>query len=181
MPKEIYNKRLDAYYSALDNEDFSRALEVLYSIDVSENEIAWISAKKAECYYELKDYKNAVDLCRKSLKIQPKYPFALWTISSALYYKRNYTQCIKFLLQLDEMDEFTIGKVETRMGITWARSLKMDICLKLADALYMTRDDKKAVSYYNKFIEFRKRRVKSCLPVWYIKDIKFKMREIKMD
>jgi tetratricopeptide (TPR) repeat protein len=175
MKKE---KSLDDYYYAIDNENFSYALEVLNRMVVFENEIAWYNAKKAECFYELRDYKKAVTFCRKSLKIQPNYPLALWTISNAFYYLQKYKQCIQYLYFLDEMDENMIGKQETSMGITWARSLKMDVCLKLADALYMIHNDSRAITYYNKFREYRKKRVKSSLPIWYIKDLKVKFEEI---
>lgn len=174
----IKNVLLDEYYFAFDKEDYAQALGVLNAINVSSDELPWLNSKKAECYYELRDYKTAISFCRKALKKQINYPFALWTISNSYYYMNKYKISTNYFLKLEEMDEYSIGKVETRMGITWARSLKMDVCLKLADALYMTQDDKKSVFFYNKFIEYRKRRVKSSLPVWYIKDMKLKMREI---
>lgn len=174
MVKEI----LDKYYTAVENENYTRALEILTELRVSSEELPWFYAKKAECYYELRDYQTAVSYCQKSLKKQPKYPLALWTISSAFYYLQKYNQSIKYLYVLDEMDENRIGKQETRMGITWSRSLKMDVCLKLADALYMSHNDNLAIFYYKKYREYRKRRVKSSLPAWYLKDLEGKLREI---
>jgi tetratricopeptide (TPR) repeat protein len=169
---------LDQYYNAFDNENYIIALKILKKIKPIQQDSAWVYAKIGECYYELKKYKIAVKYCNKSLAVQEKYPLPLWILGNSFYYLKQYNDSVDVFLEVINLSEYDIGKRETRLGISWAKSLKMDCYLKVADNFYMMEKDIDAQNYFQKFRLIKKKRVKSCLPNSYIKSIRRKMKEI---
>lgn len=171
-------KLLDEYYGFYDNNDFKNSLKVLKKMELTAKDAAWIHAKCAECDYELKKYKNAVEYCKKSLEIQNKYPLALWTLGNSLYYLKEYNKSTEIFSTILYMTEFEIGKIETKLGIQWARSLRMDSYLKMADNFYMLCKDEEAKEAVFEFNSIRKKGVKSYLPKNYIDTIRQKIKSL---
>ena len=169
---------LDLYYNYFDDNNYKAALDILLKMDLNLKDSSWINAKIAECHYEVFDYQKAVDYCILSLKFQPKYPLALWTISNAYYYLSEYTTSIKYLKKILKLSIEEIGKVETKMGIRWARSLQMDSLIILSDCYYMLEQDSLAISFYNRFKSLRQLKTKSYLSKLYLKNMGNKIREI---
>lgn len=169
---------LDDFYGFYDISDFKNSIKVLKKMELTAKNTAWIYAKCAECYYELRKYKIAVDYCRKSLEIQDKYPLALWTLGNSLYYLKKYNESVEIFSKILNMTGFEIGKIETRLGILWARSLRMDSYLKTADNLYMLCKDDEAKEALLHFNLIRKKGVKSCLPPNHIKAMRQKINSL---
>jgi tetratricopeptide (TPR) repeat protein len=169
---------LDEYYKHIDNLDYFKALKYLNKMELTHKDSPWIYAKIAECFYELKNYKEAISYCELSLSKQKKYPLPLWTLGNSLYYDKKYKESIKVFKEIIQMDEMVIGRVETKQGIVWGRSLIMDCHIKLADNYYLINKDIEAKSELEKFEAIRRRRVKSSLPKSYINNIRKKMKEI---
>ncbi len=169
---------IDLYYNYFDNNNYKDALTVLFKMELNPKDSSWIYSKIAECHYELFEYQKAVDYCLESLKVQPKYPFAMWTLANAYYYLGEYESSIKLLKKILKLSVEDIGKVETKMGIRWARSLHMDSYLKAVDCYYMLEKDNKAIEYYDQFKNLKKLKIKSYLPIKYLKEIEIKMKEV---
>lgn len=169
---------LDEYYRYYDIGDFKNSLKVLKKMEITTKDAAWIHAKYAECNYELRKYKNAVEYCKKSLEIQNKYPLALWTLGNSLYYLKEYNKSTEIFSTILNMTEFEIGKIETKLGIQWARSLRMDSYLKMSDNLYMLCKDDEAKEALMQFNSIRKKGVMSCLPPNYIKVMRQKVNSL---
>jgi tetratricopeptide (TPR) repeat protein len=167
---------LDEYYRYYDIGDFKNSFKVLKKMELSTKDAAWIYAKCAECNYELRKYKNAVEYCKKSLDIQNKYPLALWTLGNSLYYLKKYNESVDFFSEILNMTEFEIGKIETRLGIQWARSLRMDSYLKMADNFYMLCKDEEAKKAVFEFNSIRKKGIKSYLATNYINSLRQKIK-----
>ena len=169
---------LDLYYKYFDRKEYRKSIEVLFQMELSEKDGAWIQAKIGECFYELKNYEESIRFCKKSLKLQPKYPLPLWTIANAYYYNEDYKSSKRMFLKITKMDDIEIGKEETNLGIKWAKSLKMDSYLKIADCCYMLNQDKKAKVYLNIFNNLKSEKILTSLPKWYIIEIQNKISNI---
>lgn len=174
------NENLDGYYRHFDNSDYSTAISYLNRMEFNKKDSAWIYAKLGECYYELKNYQKAIYYCKLSLNIQKKYPLSLWTLGNSYYYEKKYLEAISIFHIITKMTEIEIGKVETQMGKSWARSLIMDSYLELSDCFYMIHKDKEAIDNYLIFKKIRQKRTKTYLPKWYINDMAKKINDISI-
>jgi len=168
---------LASFYDSFEISNYNKPIKFLIKMDDTEKD-AWYYSKMAECYYELRKYKIAVDYCRKSLEIQDKYPLALWTLGNSLYYLKKYNESVEIFSKILNMTEFEIGKIETRLGILWARSLRMDSYLRTADNLYMLCKDDEAKEALLHFNLIRKKGVKSCLHPNQIKAMRQKINSL---
>jgi tetratricopeptide (TPR) repeat protein len=153
MKTEIENhKNLNNFYKYYDKSDYTKAMFYLNKMELNQKDSSWIYAKLGECHYELRNYGEAIKYCEFSLEVQKRYPLALWTLGNAFYYVKKYKEAIKVFKTITKMTEFEIGKVETRLGVVWGRSLKMDCYIKLSDNYYMSDKDIDAKKAMQDFI-----------------------------
>jgi tetratricopeptide (TPR) repeat protein len=172
------NDLLDKYYEHFDRDEYEESLIFLRQMEITKEDAAWIYVKTAECLYELRNYREAILYCKKSLKAQSKYPLALWLIANSYYYIGDYQRAKRIFLKLAKMNESEIGKVQTRLGLRWARSIIMDSHLKLADCYYLLVQDRQALAHLKIFNTLKSKKISTCMPKWYISEIRKNLSDV---
>jgi tetratricopeptide (TPR) repeat protein len=171
---------VDLYYDSFDNQEYNNCILILNKMELTKEDTAWINAKLAECYYELRNYNEAIRYCSKSLKVQPEYPLPLWTMANAYYYIKDYNMAKRIFINISKMAIDKIGKKETKMGVEWAQSLIHDCKITLADCCYMLLQDTEAKKYLDEY-ERNEEIIITCLPDWYVRDIKEKITTLSTE
>lgn len=179
MQKQL-SEILDDFYFHYDNEDWVKANYFIRKLIRSDSNSEWNWSKLASIYYELKKYKLSLRYSKKALSINKNYPFSLWTIANSYYYLKDYQNSLKYFKIIIDFSEKEIGIIQSKMGVKWAQSLKLDTYIKLSDVCYMLERDQEAILYFKKFNSLKKQKIKSFLDKAYLNTIKKRMNKLKL-
>ena len=149
-------------YEEYNNGNYGETIQLLKTIMHEEKKVSfWYYSRLSSCYYELKDYENALGYAKIAYKMKPKSPLVLWDYAGVLIMVKKEKRAIELLKRIQEMeDDFTVYKFEKSL-IKWMQSIKNDANFQIGHAYYIIREDRLAKDYYLKHLSQRKKGLKS--------------------
>lgn len=120
----------------------------------------WLLTTLANVYYELKDYKTALEFSEKALLIKPTDYLVLNNHACILSVtEAKEKEAIEFLekIILTDLNEIAYG--DNGEGIRWAKSIVNDCRVRLALVYWSINEKEKALQYLNEHLEKREKGV----------------------
>jgi len=155
-------KLLDSFYIAYNNKNYVEAIESLQVIIISQKKKSfWIYSRLSSCYYELKNYENALNYAKMAYKLEPKSPLVLWDYAGVLIMVKKEKRAIKLLVKIQEMNNDLTEYGFEKSEIRWMQSLKIDANFLIGKAYYMICEDNLAQEYFRKYLLERSKNRKS--------------------
>ena len=142
-----------------DNDDWSRAVDILQNALDKNPDDHWILTRLSSVYYEMKEYDKALQLSNRAMKIAPACPLALSNHASVLDMSKREKEAINIwnILIKKRIDEVAYG--ECGEGRTWAKSLINDAVYRIGLSYLDIGEKKKALEYFGIHLKNRERGV----------------------
>lgn len=137
----------------------------------------WILVEYGNALYELREYKEALKIADKYIKIEPNDPYCIFHYSLILRVNREPAKAIKYLNRLYNMplEELSFGKFGE--GVREAKSLLNDTRYLLALTYFEQDNLKKSIEFYNEHIDNRQSGIPSMVTkrivIKELKDVKY--------
>jgi tetratricopeptide (TPR) repeat protein len=97
----------------------------LESAERSPND-AYLLSKLSSTHYELYQYREALGIIKKALKVAPEEPLVLWHYAGSLDALNHDQEAINVYKKIIGKGAYRIAFIDTSEGIRWARSLMND-------------------------------------------------------
>ena len=144
---------LEEFYCAYHDENYITAiiaLEEVMRLEGKEN--FWLYSRLSSCYYELRDYKKALEFAEKAFALKPESPLVLWDYASVLIMLNREEEAIQLLKRIQFMqDDLTIYGF-SHPEIDWMKSLKNDANFLIGKAYYTICQDKDSKQHLERYL-----------------------------
>lgn len=140
-----------------DNEDYHSAIVLLKEELARLPDDHWLNAQLAISYYELRDYKAAIQFSEKAVQLSPNCPLALDYHASILLANEKVEEALHIWNNLLDKDVNEIAYGECGEGIRFAKSLLNDVRFSIGDAYVELNNKEKALYYYRSHLANRQK------------------------
>lgn len=140
-----------------DNKDYHSAIGLLKEELKKLPNDHWLNAQLAISYYELRDYKTALQFSEKAVQLSPNCPLALDYHASILLTNGKVEEALHIWNNLLDKDLNEIAYGECGEGIRFAKSLLNDVRFSVGDAYMELNNKEKALSYYKSHLANRQK------------------------
>lgn len=160
---------------AIAQEDWKRARRLIRDGLRHQPNSHWLTTRLALTYCEQHDYKRALSIGQKALKLEPSCPLALWDLAGTLnMLKRNREASIMYR-QLIRRGVKSIAFGDCGEGVAWARGLIADCWYRLALCeKQLGRPTRQVIRCYNEHLA---RRGPGCRSIYSLQDVRKELRE----
>ena len=117
----------------------------------------WTLTQLSLVYYELRDYKKALEYSRKAMRVEPECPLVLNDYGRNLYANGKYIEAIKIFETLISRDIDKIAYDDCGEGLKFAKFLVNDSMAMIALCYKMEGEVEKAIEYFKKHLANRRR------------------------
>lgn len=163
---------LEEYYTSRDSKQYHEAFKVLKSI-IRIDQSAWSYTTMSEEYFRMGRYKLSLRYAHKAYAINPHSPLVKWNLAGSYLLLKEHAKAKELYEEILLMGEIEIGKIQTRYGLTWARSLITDCSFRVSECYFFLYEYDKALLSLNEFAKKREKH-KSL----YSKKDAFKLRRV---
>lgn len=165
MKIDPINELLDKFYLEYHNKNYNEAIMLLNDILVKERKGSfWLYSRLSSCYYELRDYEQALFYAKKAYRLKKDSPLVLWDYAGALIMLKKERKAIALLERIQNMSNNLTEYGFSKPDIRWMKSLKNDANFLIGKAYYTICEDELAKEFLLKHLSNRKRGRKSIYP-----------------
>ena len=140
-----------------DKEDYQSAIALLKGEMVKSPDDHWLNAQLAISYYELRDYKTAMEFSEKAVRLSPNCPLALDYHASILFANGKVKEALRIWNDLLDKNVEEIACGDCGEGVRFAKSLLNDVGFSVGDAYMELNNKEKALSYYKSHLANRQK------------------------
>lgn len=159
---ETVKKFLTKFYIQYHSGNYKEAILLLHDILLrEEEEDFWIYSRLSSCYYELRDYENALSYAKKAYKINPNSPLVLWDYAGVLIMLKEEKKAIGLLKCIQNMSDNLTKHGFKDPDIKWMRSLKNDANFLIGKAYYLICEDVLSVAFLSNYLSNMENNIKS--------------------
>jgi tetratricopeptide (TPR) repeat protein len=152
-------KSIDIYNIELKSKNWDFCKNFLLKRLKKEPDNFWLLTSLASVYYELLEYKKALQFAQKAYNLNPESPLVLWDLATALSVNGREEESLIFWKSIIDLGKQKIGKELTTEGISWALSLINDCKYRIAKYLYEEGFYVEAIVYINDYLYTRKNKI----------------------
>jgi tetratricopeptide (TPR) repeat protein len=142
-----------------DKEDYAVVIDLLQKEIEQTPDEHWLYAQLAISYYELRDYKMAMQFSEKAVNLSPDCPLALDYHASILLANGKAKEALLIWNNLLDRDIDDIAHGDCGEGVRFAKSLLNDIRFSVGDAYIEMKNKEKALWYYKSHLANRQKGV----------------------
>jgi tetratricopeptide (TPR) repeat protein len=124
----------------------------------------WLLTRLGLTYYEQRQYRKALLLHRKAMRIAPRCPLVIWDYAGALDMLGHKKEALELWRRLVSRGAQRLAFGPCGEGTQWARSLIADCYYRIARVLEEQHQRKRAVSAYEEHLSRRTRGARSIYP-----------------
>jgi tetratricopeptide (TPR) repeat protein len=136
----------------------------------------WLITRLATTHYEEHQYRKALRLEERALRLAPRCPLALWDHASTLDMLGQESKAIAIWKRLLTRGEEDVAYGECGEGIRWARSLLNDSRYRIAKAYRDIKNDRMAERYFKEHLKNRQPGIPS---LYKLKAVKKDLSDLK--
>lgn len=116
----------------------------------------WLLSRLALTYYEQRQYKKALDLDRRALRLAPSCPLALWGFAGSLEMLGLNAEAVVVYRRLIRRGPVRLGRGACGEGIRWAGGLVADCWYRLGRILEAQSRPRLAMRAYQRHLAARR-------------------------
>jgi tetratricopeptide (TPR) repeat protein len=163
-----------------EQEEWAKARRLLEARLKDEPNNHWLLTRLGTTYYEERDYKKALELSQKAIKIAPDCPLVLWDFASTQEMLGDDAGAIRTYAKLFKMTTKEAPNEECWEGMHWegeqrSLSLLADCFYSVAGCLHRLGQRDKALWFIQEYLEWRAAGVKS---IYSAKEVRGRVMEI---
>lgn len=168
MPKEI-EKLIDA-------ENWPAARKLIRVELRNEPDSHWLLTRLGLTYYEQRNYRKALFYVTQAMKLAPDCPLVLWDYAGTLNMLGQNKEAIAIYKKLVKRGAEKIAHGKCGEGLASARSLIADCLYRIAKCYEDQSHYKKALDFYDRYIEHRKLGSRS---IYRISEVKNRITKLR--
>lgn len=150
------SKLINQYFKI---EDYEGAKKLLHKEIKKTPSDHWLYAQLSISYYELFDYKTALEHVEKAINLSPDCPLALDYYATILFANNRTEEALSIWNKLLNLGIDEIAHGQCGEGIRFAKSLINDIQYMVGEVYVELNEKDKALNYYKLHLQNRQRGV----------------------
>ncbi|HUJ57114.1 MAG TPA: hypothetical protein VLX92_01415 [Kofleriaceae bacterium] len=134
----------------------------------------WLMSRLALTYYEQRNYRSALDLEKRALRIAPRCPLSLWGLAGAHDMLGRKTEATALYMQLIRRGVQRLAHGDCGEGVPWARGLVADCWYRVGAIRDDQGDVHGATVAFQRHLQHRRRGSS----IYSVRDVRAKLRAL---